>query len=127
MQRALWIAGVTSLLTAVGAAFPLVANAVIGDSTLCYGTGTECVVSSHFPPILDPAGIDVRPLTLHITSTGRITAAGDPRTPLTIKAGAIIIDKSGSILGNVGADKGNSITLLADSLTINGTIDVSSV
>ena len=125
MRRTFSIAGFTLLCVAVVAAFPLIANAVVNDAALCPGTGVECVVSSHIQ-IFDPGGIDVRPLTLHITPSGRITATGSPRTPLTIKAGGIIVEKGGGILGTIAAAKGNSLTLLADSFTIDGTVDVSS-
>jgi len=109
-------------------------HAVIDDGALCPGTGVECVVSSKIT-VTDPQGIDIThpfgnppppPLTLHIKAGGALIASNNPVTPLTIRAGKIIVDKGGSILGNVAAATGNTLTLIAsDAVTIEGTLDVS--
>src|SRR5690242_20464829 len=100
MSRSRSIAVLSLMWAGLLAACPSGAHAVIGDADVCFGTGSECVVSTRVL-IFDPEGIDVRPLTLRITPTGRISASANPLRPLTIKAGAIVVEKGGAILGNV--------------------------
>ncbi len=116
------------------AALPWAARAVMDDSTLCPGTGEDCVVD-HKVAVLDPDGvIDIThpqppgspPLKLHITAGGEIAA--NPLIALTIKAGAITVDHGGAITGNVQAAKGNTLTILASGpVTMNGKIEASAL
>ena len=104
-----------SLLVLVG--LPLAASAVLDDAAICPGTGQECLVHTRIT-VTDPDGIDIThpagnggPLTLHILPGGAIVANTNPLTPLVIKAGAIVVDSGGGIIGDVFAGQGNTITL----------------
>ena len=132
MRRRLTAISIAIPFLSVIAGFLPAAHAVMTDADLCPGTGVECVVNSRVI-VGDVEGIDVRPLTLHIKSSGSIVAK--PSQPLTIKAGVIVLDKGGSIVGTVAAAKGNTLVLTTEAavggpngaVTILGSIDASSV
>jgi hypothetical protein len=105
------------------------ADAVMDQSQLC-PLSSPCIVNKKIT-VTDPQGVDVRPLTLQIKSTGKLIAS--PAFPLTVKAGAIIVEKGGAISGDVGAAKGNTLTLVTEntgndgSVTILGTVGASAL
>jgi hypothetical protein len=102
------------------------ARAIVGESELCPGAASECVVTRKIT-ITDPEGVDVGSRALRIQSGGRLIASESPVIPLTIKAGSIVVEAGGGIFGNVQAANANGLSLIADAVTILGTVQASAV
>jgi filamentous hemagglutinin len=125
MRRRMPAAWVVSISLSTMIVLPTLAGAVITDADLCPFTGAECVVSKRIA-ISDPQGVDVRPLVLRIKGGGALVAASIPAPiPLTVTAAGIIIESGGIIDGNVAGGQGNDLTLNADAVTVQGTIQAS--